>query len=108
MQLKQNDNRLITVLIIKSYIMLVLSCVWLSVTPWAVAHQAPLSMGFSRQEYWTGLPFPPPGDLPNSGMEPLSPALEGKFFPTEPSEKPQIIHTYHKKIIKYRKKRKYP
>ena len=39
------------------------------VTPWTVAHQAPLSMGFSRQEYWSGLPFPPPGDLPNPGTE---------------------------------------
>ena len=45
------------------------------VTPWTVACQAPLSMGFSRQEYWTGLPFPSPGDLPNPGIEPGSPAL---------------------------------
>ena len=48
------------------------------VTPWTVAHQAPLSMGFSQQEYWSGLPFFPPGDLPDPGMEPrvpLSPAL---------------------------------
>ena len=47
-------------------------------TPWTVAHQAPLSMGFSSQEYWSGLPFPPPGDLPNPGIEPaslISPAL---------------------------------
>ena len=43
----------------------VLSCVWLFATPWTVAHQAPLSMGFSRQEYWSGFPFPPPGDLPD-------------------------------------------
>ena len=42
------------------------------VTPWTVAHQAPLSMGFSKQEYWNELPFPPPGDLPNPGIEPLS------------------------------------
>ena len=45
------------------------------VTPWTVAHHAPLSMGFSRQEYWSGLPFPSPGDLPNPGTEPKSPAL---------------------------------
>ena len=45
-----------------------------SVTPWAVAHQAPLSMGFSRQEIWSGLPCPPPGDLPDPGIEPTSPA----------------------------------
>ena len=47
-----------------------------SVTPWAVAHQAHLSMEFSRQEYWSGLPCPPPGDLPNLGIEPKSPALQ--------------------------------
>ena len=46
----------------------------LLVTLWTVAHQVPLSMGFSRQEYWSGLPFPPPGDLPNLGIEPTSPA----------------------------------
>ena len=46
-----------------------------SATPWTVAYQAPPSMGFSRQEYWNGLPFPSPGDLPNSGIEPGSPAL---------------------------------
>ena len=44
-------------------------------TPWTVAYQAPLSMGFSRQEYWSGLPFPSPGDLPNPGIEPGSPTL---------------------------------
>ena len=48
-----------------------LSCVRLSVTPWTVAHQAPLSMEFSRQEYWSELPFPPPGDLPDPGIEPM-------------------------------------
>ena len=52
-----------------------LSHVRLFATPWTVAHQAPLSMGFSRQEYWSELPFLPPGDLPNPGMEPMSPAL---------------------------------
>ena len=53
--------------------------VWLSATPWTIAHQAPLSMGFSRQEYWSGLPCPPPGDLPNPGIEtapPAPPALQ--------------------------------
>ena len=53
--------------------------------PWTVAHQAPLSTGFSRQEYWSGLPFPPPGALPNPGIEPgslESPALAGEFFTT--------------------------
>ena len=52
-----------------------LSSVQLLVTPWTVAYQAPLSMGFSRQEYWSGLPFPSPGDLPDPGIEPESPTL---------------------------------
>ena len=54
-----------------------------SVTLWTIAHQAPLSLGFSRQEYWSGLPCPPPGDLPNPGINPASltsPALAGRFF----------------------------
>ena len=54
----------------------VLSYVQLFATPWTVAHQAPLSMGFSRQECWNGLPFPPPGNLPNPGIEPESPSLQ--------------------------------
>ena len=53
-----------------------------------LAHQAPLSVGFSRQEYWSGLPFPPPGDLPHPGIEPVSPLLTGRFFTTEPPGKP--------------------
>ena len=58
-----------------------------SATPWAVAHQASLSMGSSRQEYWSGLPFPPPGDLPDPGIQPASPAspaLAGRFLSIEP------------------------
>ena len=51
-----------------------------SATPWIVALQTPLSKGFSRQEYWRGLPFPSPGDLPDPGVEPVSPALAGGFF----------------------------
>ena len=57
-------------------------------TPWTVAHLTPMSMGFSRQEYWSGLPFPSPGDLPDPGMEPMSPvasALAGGFFPSSTS-----------------------
>ena len=50
-------------------------------TPWTVAHQAPLFMGFSRQEYWSGLPFPSPGDLPDPGIEPVSPALQAISLP---------------------------
>ena len=53
-----------------------------------VAHQAPLSMGFLRQEYWSGLPFPFPGDLSKPGIEPTSPALAGGFLTTEPAGKP--------------------
>ena len=59
------------------------SCVWHLATPWTVAYQDPLSMGFSRQEYWSGLPFPSPGDLPNPGIKPASLtslALAGEFF----------------------------
>ena len=68
------------------------SSVRLFMTSWTVAHQAPLSMGFPRQENWTGLLFPPPGDLTNPGTEPKSlrsPALAGRFFTTEPWGKPQ-------------------
>ena len=64
-----------------------LSHVQLFVTPWTVAHQAPLSLGFSRQEYWSGLPFPSPGDLPDPGIEPGSLAMTGRFFTTAPPTK---------------------
>ena len=57
-------------------------------TPWTVDHQAPLSMGFSRKEYWSGLPFPSPGDLSDSGIESPSPATSGMFFTAEPPGKP--------------------
>ena len=53
---------------------------WFFLTPWTLAHQAPLSMGFFSQEYWSGLPFPPPGDLAGPGIGPTSPALAGRFF----------------------------
>ena len=65
-------------------------CAWLFATLWTVARQAPLSTGFPRQEYWSGLPFPPPGDLPDSGIEPASPALAGGFFTPEPPGKPYL------------------
>ena len=60
-------------------------------TPWTVAHKAPLSLAFSRQEYWSGWPFPSPGYLPGPGVEPGSPALAGEFFTTEPLGMPFII-----------------
>ena len=59
------------------------------VTPWTVAHQAPLSMGFPRQECWSGLPFPSPGDLSYSGIKPRSPALQADPLQSEPPGKPQ-------------------
>ena len=73
-----------------------LSCVQLFVTPWTVAHQAPLSVGFPRQEYWSGLPFPSPGALPDPGIEPrspASPALAGGFFTTAPPGEPHDLST---------------
>ena len=63
-----------------------------SVIPWTVSRQAPLSMGFPRQKYLSGLPFPPPRDLPNPGIEPMSPALVGEFFTTEPPRKPWYVN----------------
>ena len=63
------------------------SCVRLFATQWAVAYQAPPSMGFSRQEYWSGFPFPSPGDLPNPGIEPASPALQADALTSEPPGK---------------------
>ena len=56
-------------------------------TPWTAAHQAPLSMGFSRQEYWSELPCPPPGDLSHPGIKPFSPALQTNYLPSEPPVK---------------------
>ena len=64
--------------------------VQLSVTLWTVAHQAPLSMEFSRQEYWSGLPFPSPGGLLDPGIEPGSPALQADSLPTELRGKPHV------------------
>ena len=75
----KNNNDIVVDLVTKSCLTLV--------TPWTVARQAPLSMGFSRQEYWSGLPFPSPGDLPDPGIKPTSPALAGGFFIVEPPGK---------------------
>ena len=60
-------------------------------TPWTVAHQDPLSMRFPRQEYWSGLSFPSPGDLPDPGIKPLSPALARRVFTSEPPGKPKQL-----------------
>ena len=70
-----------------------LSRVQLFVTPWTVAYQALPYMGFSRQEYWSGVPFPSPGDLPNPGIEPGSPALQADALPSEPPGKLQVFDT---------------
>ena len=76
------------------------SGVLLFMTPWTVAHQAPQSMGFSRQEYWNGYPFPSPGDLPNIGTEPTSPALVVELFITEPPGKASIV--FLDKLLSYK------
>ena len=67
-----------------------LSRVRLFATPWTVAFQAPPSMGFSRQEYWSGVPLPSPGDLPDPGIELGSPSLQADALPSEPPGKPYI------------------
>jgi len=72
-------------------------CVWLFATPWVIACQAPLSMEFSRQEYWSGLPFPSAGDLPNPGIKLTSlksPALAGRFFTTRATSEALYDHYY--------------
>ena len=74
-----------------------LSCLVVSdsfVTPWSVAHQPPLSTGVSRKEYWSGLPCPPPGDLPNPEIEPGSPALQAASLPAELPGKPEFVYTH--------------
>ena len=79
-----------------------LSCVWLFVTPLTSAHQAPLSMEFSKKEYWSGLPFPSPGDLSNPGFKPGSPALQAEPLPSEPPGKPTHTHTHthtHSEVV---------
>ena len=68
-------------------------------TAWTVARQAPLSLGFSRQEYWNGLPFPSPRDLPNPGIGPKSPALAGRFFTTDTSGEPSFTVSYNKEAV---------
>ena len=75
-----------------------LSCVWLFVIPWTIAHQAPLPMGFPRQEYWSGLSFPPPEALSTPEIKPMSsasPALPGGYFTTEPPGKPNNHSMVH-------------
>ena len=66
-------------------------CVQVFATLWTVAHQVPLSTGFSRQQYWSGFPFLPPGDLPDPAIKPTSPALAGEFFTIKPCLTPKIL-----------------
>ena len=79
-----------------------LSRVQLFAIPWTIAYQVPPSMEFSRQEYWSGLPFPSAGDLPNPGIKPRSPALQAETLPSEPPGKLSIstafpeVSRYHK------------
>ena len=69
-----------------------------SVTPWTIAHQAPLSSGIPRQEYWSGLSFPPPGDLPDPEIKPESPALAARFFTTSATWEAQERYTKTQKV----------
>ena len=81
-----------------------LSHVRLFATPWTVTHQALLSVGFPRQKYWTGLPCPPPGDLPDLGIEsssPASPDLEDGFFTTEPLGKSGLLSAYYQQNLRH-------
>ena len=71
------------------------SRVQLFATPWTVAYQAPPSMGFSRQEYWSGLPFPSPRDLPNPGIEPRSPAFQADALTSKPPGKPKNYYIHN-------------
>ena len=85
-------NYIVTVLTVKVKVKS-LSCVQLFATPWTVAHQALPSVGFSRQEYWSGLPFPSPGDLPYPGIEPGSPALQADTLTAELPEEYILLYT---------------
>ena len=81
--------------------------VWLSATPWTVAYQAHPSVGFSRQEYWSGLPFPSQGDLSNPGIEPRSPAMQADALPSKPPAKPtssfQSVQEWGRKSLRREK-----
>ena len=87
-----------------AYVLSHFSHVWLFVILWIITQEAPLSMRFSRQEYWSGLQYPPPGDLPDLGIEPaslLASALAGRFFTLEPPGKPLFKHIYPLKTYSF-------
>ena len=75
------ENKHFSICVVSTWVLSLFSHVWLFETPWTVARQAPLSMGLSRQPYWSGLPCPPPGDLLYSGIKPRSPALQADSLP---------------------------
>ena len=77
-----------------------LSCARLLVTPWTEDYQAPPSMGFSRQEYWNGVPFPSLEDLPDPGIKPGSPTLQAETLPSEPPGKPPFLLRWNEKNLK--------
>ena len=81
-----------------------LSRVRLCAAPWTVAYQAPPSMGFSRQECWSGLPFPSPGDLPDPGIKPRSPALQADALLSEPMQKYMLNDSISRKSLGYMNK----
>ena len=83
------------------YVYVDISCARLFATPWTVIHQTSLSMEFSGQGYWSGQLFPSPGDLPNPGIEPRSPALQADSLPSEPPGEPIFIHV--NKLMVYEK-----
>ena len=92
LQNKSGLNKLDLMIYVTIFFFKLLSCVRLFVTPWTVAHQAPPSMGFSRQEHWSGVPLPSPGDLPDPRIEPRSPTFQADALTSEP---PYVTIVYH-------------
>jgi len=88
-------------LLILFIVVQLLSHIWLFATPWTMACQDPLSMGFPRQEYWSGLLFPPPGDFPDPGIKHTSPALTGGFLTTEPPGKPSLLISWSLILVSF-------
>ena len=87
-EVSESITLFVVVVVVKS-----LSPIWFFATSWTVAHQGPLTMGFPRQEYWNGLPFPSPGDLPYLGIEPMSPALQVDSLPMSHQRSPETLDT---------------
>ena len=96
-----SNSNLLSNSLLRVLFVLVFSCVQLFVTPWTVAHQAPLSVEFSRQAYWSGLPFPPPGDLLNPGIESESSALQVDSLPLSHWGKQEYSLPWGKSAVKF-------